>query len=335
MARSKHAAALFEVMSGDKKGRVPRSGASPGNSNWWFKSRGEPESIAAVDPNDPTTGTIKSSLIAPRIAAVEEPEPPRAVGRQATPVVRPKRDLIDPTRPVSAARPAAEDMQAVQFDRARREVKLRLSLTHTIVAAFALMVVVAMAYVMGRRESDKAPELATTETTPAPLPDVLQVPAAKPNVLDVNRPKIRPPAAGGVTPAGASHLSADGARVRDHDFLSTPPLANSAQGMHVPPRTTAIAGPRTVGLNYVVAQCYPSEQVADDARDFLIKEGIPFTVEKGCSWAPKWYSVVSTRGFEHIHTSECESFQKQIEKIGDKFEGTGLKRFEPMLVSWK
>ncbi|HZK80767.1 MAG TPA: hypothetical protein VFC46_06855, partial [Humisphaera sp.] len=309
MARRKHAAALFEVMSGDKKGRISRSNALPRNSSWWFKSRAEPDVIAAVDPNDPTTGTIKSSLIAPRIAAVEEPEPPRDTGRQATPVVRPKRDLIDPTRPANA-RPGAEDSRSVHFDRARREVKLRLPLTHAIVASFAVMVIVGMAYVMGKRELANTPELSTTETTPAALPDVQPISTAKPKVLDVSRPKPRPPVSGGAGMIGTSRLPAGGPHVRDHDFTSTPSIANSAQGMHVAPRTTALIGPRTVGLNYVVAQCYPSEQIAKDARDFLIKNGLPFTVEKGCSWAPKWFSVVSTRGFEHIHTGECESFQK-------------------------
>jgi len=119
--------------------------------------------------------------------------------------------------------------------------------------------------------------------------------------------------------------------------------ANSAQGMHLVPPTAdgALADdvPRTIGVNYVIAQSYPNQQQATDAHDFLVKSGIPCTVEKGPpGWVanPNWYSVVTLRGFEHIHTPECEAFKHQIEKLGDKFAGNGkFKRFDPFLYSWK
>ncbi|HWE01237.1 MAG TPA: hypothetical protein VG326_02415 [Tepidisphaeraceae bacterium] len=335
MARSKHAAALFEVMSGPKKGNTSRSQLSMRTPNWWFKTHADPQTAAVIDPNDPTTTPIKSPLIAPRIAAVEEPERASPAARQATPVARPKRDLIDPTRPVAATRNPADGSRALQFDRVRHEVKLRLPLAHAVVGGFAVVVVVGLAYVMGKHQSTAGLELVTTETSPALSTDVPRTALAQPGVLDVNRPKLRPSSGGGSASTGGPHISVAATHVRDHDFTSTLPVANNAQGMHVAPRPASINGPRTIGLNYVVAQCYPSEQVANDARDFLVKNGIPSTVEKGCSWAPKWYSVVTTRGFEHIHTSECETFQSQIERLGDKFAGNGLKRFEPMLVSWK
>jgi hypothetical protein len=333
MARSKYAAALFEVMA-DKKGNA--SGARA--PNWWIKNRTEPPAAVVIDPNDPTTTPIKSSLIAPRITAVEETPAPQPVVRSSSPASRLKRDPADPTR--AAARPAPESSRAIEFDRMRRELKLRVSLTNAVVAAFAVMMIVALAYVMGKRESAPTSELTTTETTTAESGETPQaaVPVApiKPKVLEVGKPKkASASATPGPANAPAPRLGAEAPRVKDHEFISMPPVANTTTGMHVNPAAPANAK-RTIGINYIIAQSYPAEQTAKDARDFLMKNGITCTVEKGTGFAPNWYSVVTSRGFEHIHTNECENFKSQIDKLGEKFADNGkFNKFEPMLYSWR
>jgi hypothetical protein len=86
-------------------------------------------------------------------------------------------------------------------------------------------------------------------------------------------------------------------------------------------------------------QTYPNQESAIEARDFLLKNGVSCTVEKappGFAVDPTWYAVVSTKGFEHIHTPECENVRHQIEKVGEKFAGNGkFKRFAPTLFKLK
>ncbi len=92
-----------------------------------------------------------------------------------------------------------------------------------------------------------------------------------------------------------------------------------------------------IGVNYVIVQSYPRIENANEARDFLTRNGIPCTVEKApAGWPSTWFSVVSTRGFEHVHTPECETFKHQIEKLGRQFANRGqFKHFSPQLYAWR
>lgn len=338
MARSKNAAALFEVMK-NGKGMASRESES-GRPRLWFKQRDEAPETSS-DPNDPTFSKIKSPLIALSVESVEiasrvadapvaQPSSPRLASKL--------RSSLPQSAPQRSAASSGESSAALYFDRMRRELRIRLNLNGMIVTAFAMITVVGMAYVMGRHDAPPGIELSSSETV---ADNDASKPAPQPSALDLTRRPAKASAAAGFADgAGAHALPSSHARERD----AGPALlqANSAQGMHLAPPTAEGAltedMPRTIGVNYVIAQSYPNQQQATDAHDFLAKSGIPCTVEKGPQgWAnPNWYSVVTLRGFEHIHTPECEAFRHQIEKLGDKFAGNGkFKRFDPFLYSWK
>lgn len=368
MARQKNAAALFEVFHGNKQ-LQQRENDPLRQPKWWLKKSVEPadEPAAAVDPNDPTTTPIKSPLIARRSVAersavarsepaVARPEPAVARGEPARPAVaapvmeKPAaapsaRPLVSSQRATLASRPAAEPARsrpaarvestrsgAFEFDPERREIRIRASLPVAVATAFGLFCAVGMAYVMGRHEAPGG-EIASTETVSMQAVEAPHRPLQSP-VLDVSR------AGKAARPLdGAAPRAIAASRAKDRDAAPTTPLANSADGMHIEPaaQTMTRFGPRTIGLNYVIAQSYPSHQTAAEARDFLVANGIPCTVERApAGWSSQWFSVVTVQGFEHIHSEECENFEAEITRLGEKFAGTArIKRFEPMPIRWK
>ena len=353
MARRKHSAALFEVFNNEKKAKETRAGSIPRAPRWWSRPRVEPTNgatSAVMDANDPTTMKIVSPLLAPRLAAVEamEPAPPPPAPAKPVPVKsappllrseRVERDRVDPTRGGIASRSIFEPASKLfQFDRNQRDVKIHLKLTTLIVAGFGIVLLAGIAYIMGRRSTPAADtvvanhETLSTSDRPRKLP-------VQPNALDVGKRLTHTNTGNGTN--RSVPRNADDARTRDRESGTALPMANTVHGLN--PITSeaagAVEGPRMIGLNYIIAQTFPNQQTAMDAHDFLVNNGIPCTVQKapiGWTADPNWYSVISTRGFERIHTPECEALQRQIEKIGEKFAGNGkFKRFEPHLYRWR
>jgi len=95
---------------------------------------------------------------------------------------------------------------------------------------------------------------------------------------------------------------------------------------------------RTVGLNYVIVQSYPTAEEAKAACDALIKNDILCTVEKAPKgWPAGWYSVIGITGFDRISSSpKYERYIASIKAVGKQFAGSQkFKKFEPMAYKWQ
>ncbi|MDB5303926.1 MAG: hypothetical protein JWM97_1475 [Phycisphaerales bacterium] len=321
MAKGKHAAALFEVIHGNKNIDT-RGGSALRTPKWWFKGRPDAEVPAppALEPPQPST-PVRSGYVAPRIAAVEETAP--------APVAQP-RAAREPA--ATSSRPVGRSGGQVKFDGDRHEVTMRVRYTTAIVSGFAVLVALGLSYVIGRHMAG-GPETASASRVVAPENAVDQVPHTpiKSSALDVPRhPKPQ-------SPSTATPRVPESTRPRD-PVQGNGPGGNTGRLSTPPPPAVAMDGPRVAGLNYVIAQSYPDVKFANEARDFLVKNGIGCTVVQG----PKdfthedWFSVVGTRGFERIHTPECTAYVKAIENFNERFAGTSkFKRLDPHMYRWK
>jgi hypothetical protein len=349
MAKRKRAAALFEVFHETKS--PSRSSSASRGYGWWFKGRAqtaEVEPTEDFDPRDPTTMSIRSPLLAPRIAAVEAmvpvpaPKPP-ATPQPATaqrPVTQyksePSTEAHEPLAVVPSRPGVVGLLSRFRLDRDTREVTMRLPLNAVAIGAFGLVLCIGLAYVMGRhgRNREAIPVAAVTDDnedsqTEDLRPDALDV-ARHPShvsVKDAPAALVKPPA----------HLMSDDAHYHDRDSL---PEANTVHG--ITPIAPPADGPRIIGLNYLLIQNYPNQASATEARDFLVQNGIACTVEKVppgffCP-DPNWMSVITSRGFdrEALRSPEYDAFKRQIEKLGDKFAGNGkFKRFSLQVYKLK
>ncbi|HET6246606.1 MAG TPA: hypothetical protein VFE47_02820 [Tepidisphaeraceae bacterium] len=349
MAKRKHAAALFEVFHNSNKPTSRPAPSAPSRGyGWWFKGRipsaADADEPQAFDENDPTTMTIRSPLLAPRIAAVEAMEPPAAPVKPEPPKLKIKPAAVfKPEPPVESPEPAvpirepADRAEAYDgparfhLDRERREITLRLPFNGALIAACGLFLCVGVAYVAGRHIGSK--EKAGPAVATAPVDQAR--PEVRSSVLEVPRHPSRvataTPAAAPINRVAPRPTIADESRYHDRDSA---PMANNVHGLtSLTPQTQATVGPRIIGLNYVLIQNYPNKESAAEARDFLVQNGIDCTIEKvpsGYLNDPTWVSVISTRGFtrEELHAAEYTAFRKKIEKASEKFAGSGkFKRF--------
>ena len=149
------------------------------------------------------------------------------------------------------------------------------------------------------------------------------------------------------TPTIATDARSDGHRARLSAVYAPQSTAPSAAPLRTNDPATVLPSnngidtnqARSIGLNYILVQSYPNEKLATEARDFLVKSGVPCTVEKGPKdWAsdPSWCSVITTAGYAHIHSPEYESAARNITTLGGQFAGKAkFKRFEPHAYKWK
>ncbi len=204
------------------------------------------------------------------------------------------------------------------FDSDDQSIRVALSYSSAAVIAFAILVLIGLAYITGRHSGRSPLPLLAERTTD-------QIRKDKPNrsVLDV-----RP-----------SYLS-----------TAIPPAANSAKPSDKPqtwndprPSTTYKSedtGQRQIGLNYVIVQTYPDEKDAEAAKDLLCKHGINCTIEPPpAGWwksSDKVYSVIGTTGFDRIHCPEFEHYVAQIMKVSTQFAGNvRYNRFNPSPYLWR
>jgi hypothetical protein len=102
-----------------------------------------------------------------------------------------------------------------------------------------------------------------------------------------------------------------------------------------PVNDIAKPGARIVNLHYVLMQSYFEEKTADDARDFLNKNGIACTIEQGVKgWRSDVYQVIGLRGFAHPSGPEYLAYRKQVIDLGKKFSNSKFKQFEPEALKW-
>lgn len=333
MAKGKHSPALFEVVHGKK--RFDRSAANLRTPKWWFKGRhrgpvapvidvGEPPAYA--DEADPTLRGLPSPTAEPT------PEPPPAEYEPA----------LDSPSDYETPQPARRN-SAFQFviDRERQELFVRVRYTAAIIAGFALVVVIALAY-MGGRHLGRGPATALASRSSE---EIAAGPIEK-GVLDVNtnsgaRTFVTPPTSG-----SGGGISAQPAPTRQAEPFVVPPVTNSPvrqSGPSTPSTPTRPPGlengKRIANQQYVVIQSYAGDQrkLAEEARDFLIRNGIPCTIENGIAgWPATWHTVVGTAAFDRASGPQYEAYRARIIDIGKDFAGkSAWKQFDPRAIRWR
>jgi hypothetical protein len=137
-------------------------------------------------------------------------------------------------------------------------------------------------------------------------------------------------------PAHVSVLDVAGATRLASDVAAEAPQTVKAAGADAQPATNASVPTRQMNLNYVLMQNYADEKTATDARDFLQKNGIPCSIERGVKgWSRDAYQVVGYEGFAHISGPDYVAYRKRILTLSDKYAPQrGYKRFDPLAVKW-
>lgn len=197
---------------------------------------------------------------------------------------------------------------ASQATSPRQGVWFRLTSGHLVLGAVALVLIVGAAYWAGR--GPRAPQMTR------PTEDIKKD-TANPGVLDVG------------------HESGTGTVEQDPVTLAGQGRVTAGDGALAVGRTGAQDSGRVVGRNYIVVQSYPDISTANEAREHLAKSGIACTVEKGLSFAPKWYCVVTTAGFEKVNSREYEDCVRKIQSASNRFVSPKFKKFEPQAYRWR
>ena len=181
----------------------------------------------------------------------------------------------------------------VKVDPDRQEIAFKLTYTSAIVGAFALIVVLSLAYVIGRRMNQgPAGAMAATMST-----NDLRKGPTQPGVMDLAKA-----ARDGVPTSIAPDGGDESANVIDptpntpKTSTTAPPLAKPAAPVEEP-----FNGKRIINKNYMVMQSFPESEkaLAEEAVKRLNQARIGTTLEHGLrGWPSTWYNVVGTMPFE-------------------------------------
>ena len=309
MAKGKHSTALFEVIhSANRPERVAQSLRTP---KWWFKGRQTPPSQGAP---------AESRYSEP------DPAPPAPVAAEPVQVSTPPppRHSFDSDR-----RHGRSSAVHFDFDRSRKEITLRLRYTTAVVSGFAVCVLIAMSYVIGRHIG-KGPRTALASEQPN-VQELMQQPP-QPGVANVARPHAHP------SQQLSSNTEAPRHRIEAPQQAPTTLKPHPQQPASLIPAGIESRLPRTISLNYVIIQTYPPEerQAAEAARDYLTRNGIPCTLEKVPDFArnPSWSCLVGTAGFAHISSPEYREYVDNILRLGSKFKSSNFDRWNPSPKKW-
>lgn len=282
MAKRKHTTALFEVYRQSVSHEEPRKPGWAQRAVNWLRR-----------------GINSGQRIWPK-RTTAQPEPPSTETPRKTEVAE-----IDGGR-------------GMRFDFVSDDQTIRIVLSYSSAAviAFALLVLIALAYLTGRHSSQHPLPLLAERTTE-------QIRQGKPDrsVLDVTSSNLST-----AIPPAAAKPSAKPQTWNDSRLNAT--------------YKTEDDEPRQIGLNYVIIQTYPNEKNAQAARDLLRKNGINCTVEPP---PPGWwrsrtkvYSVIGTTGFDRIHCPEFERYIASIMKVSKQFAGhVRYNRFNPSPYLWR
>jgi hypothetical protein len=196
----------------------------------------------------------------------------------------------------------------VEVDSEVQQVTFRVTYPSLIIAAFALLVAISLAFIVGRATQ-------RSESLPAGVADsqlVRQGPVY-PQVMDVRN-------------RGTSGNEAP----RSTAASETSTTSNSAP---------ALSADRVNGRNYVIIQSYQNEAAAVAARDVLAQHGIATTIERGLPrYADKsWYILVGTQGFDRLRDNpEYDRYLQSIRQVGARYAGDSrFKPFAPQPYSWR
>jgi hypothetical protein len=298
MAKHKRSVALFEVIQSSRTSHKSLSDVLR-TPKWWFKRKSGEAGGGPAATGGPADHTAAASPAAQGSSPNVPSLPSTALSTE-----------VESTAPAPAI-PGVD----LKVDPDRQRITFHITYTSAIVTAFAVLVVVGLAYVIGskmRSGPSKAAAESSTERLRqgAPRGDVLNV---RPNSTQRPAP---PPA--------------------DPDDAITP--------VPQPPRqqVTSTTQPtqRIIGLNYVVMQGYPPEEraMAVEARDLLIKNGIACTIEQDLPGLNRnWHIVVGLQGFERIgYNPEFDKYEGLVRKVNDKFpRNAKFKKLEPMPYKWR
>lgn len=303
MAKGKHAAALFEVIHADRRyGKKTSPADSLSTPKWWFKGKGK----------------VRLEGVAPVAPAQSAPPPP-----VTAPVAS------DP-QPIDYLPPALSDPAARQVDvrvnSDRQEINFKLTYTSAIVGGFALLVVLSLAYVIGRKmNAGPAAAVAATVST-----NDLRKGAPQKGVMDLAKAQRN----------GVTSIAPEGDE--SAKVIDAPPTARAPAPPPLVKSNTAVLpfdGRRLVNQNYVVVQSWPAQEKehAIEAAKLLNEANIGATVVQGLpGWQPTWFSVVGTMPFERTKNNPVyDAYKKSIMDVSAKYAGkTKWKRFEPMAKKW-
>ncbi len=353
MAKGKHSAALFEVISKSKG--LKQSGDSKvlETPRWWFKRRDAiraevPSSApaakasasfaSATSTTSPSGSSSSQSSGTPVAAALPTSTASSHESHASSALITPP--PAAPTEPMLGARsfdnavvppldatydaPPSDDPRSrpvrMSIDGIRKQISVRMTYTSAAISLFALAVIVGIAYLIGQH-MNRGPNLVLG----GPRTADLRAGPKYPSVLDVRRPTPGGPA-DTTEPLPAESTNVVPAAV--HPAFNEP---------HAPATSVVEDSKRVIGMNYIIAQTYPDKKGADDACDALNKHGIHCTVEKALKDWNSWYAVVTIRGFDKIRNSqEYDRLKQQITEVSAQFAGKStFKGFEPMPYKWR
>jgi hypothetical protein len=298
--------------------------------------RPEPEPIEEEHPEvDTAPHPFESSdPVAPKMDGFVDNEEPAlhdpTIGRSPTDDEQAPKSITKLSRP--AKRP-------VRVNYGGQQINLRLTYTSAAISAFGLMVVVGLAFLVGKSlsrgpASAGAASIGAVKNGPV-FPGVMNVPAGKTSSGDdeLVSPKARtsPPTPAQKNPTNPPKpQNPEKIEQPKPTQVVTPAPANNPQGL-------GPNGKRIVGMQYVWIQSYPDPEDANDAVEALAKAGIQATAEKGIWLAPGWSCVVGTRAFDHTRNNpEFDAYVKGIKDVSNSFAAQSkFRRFDPKPVGWK
>ncbi|MGN6727672.1 MAG: hypothetical protein ACTHLZ_17265, partial [Tepidisphaeraceae bacterium] len=243
---------------------------------------------------------------APVQDAFFSPAPERSANERSS-----RREIFDP-----AASSGVEDYLAGA--RPSGEIALRFSYTTAAIAGVGIVLGLVIVYVIASAGHKKANRYATDIVQPG----VLNV---APSGTDNSAPAATP-----VKPATDDRLAprADAGGAQRTLGLET-------LGHPIPVPTSV---KRVIGLQYVVLLSFPRADDANELVKFLADNGVPATAEKALpGYSPSWYSVVTTRGFDHVRKNpDYDSYVAALGKLMQKYaRGSKFRTFQPDVYSWR
>jgi hypothetical protein len=300
MAKKKRSAALFEVMVKQEQRRLPRRPGVFRTIYLWFKNRPRQ---TAMEGAVARAAEAQAAISAPVMeATITAPLPPAP------------RAVVEVEYAAPPQRSSDHDGESgVTVRRDRGALALRMSYGTAMIGTFALATVVVVAFLVGRKWSNRPQTVLATTTT-----EKIRQQPPRPNLTNIRAP---------VRPA---------------------PLDNNAEPVETPGGSTGAAGggvaparsrERTLGLNYVMVQAYLEEKHATQAATLLQQNGIECTVERNVPGFLK-YSVVGMIGFSKISNNQhLEAYMSKIRSVGDlysKSRGSSfIYSFKPQPFKWQ
>ncbi len=320
MARKKRSVALFEVIQKDKRFQRKTLGVSslraPGS---WFGRREPLRAIGNANAGmapvaEPTHEMLTADpTLRPLVSINEDTASPSVVTEPARPKPRGQKR---PAYHAAMARRSGPSAWTVAYQKFIEEMKprwrrLQISMAGQsgLLTGASAAAVVIMGVLIARHIT---PSAATSTGVTASI-EQLRSQAAHPSVLEV---------------AGAART--------ETELPATLPPDGKITGADAQPATNTSMPARQVNLNYVVIQSYGDQKTATDARDFLMRNGIFCSIERGVkNWRKDFYQVVGSQGFTRVSGPDYQAYRGRISALSAKFAPShGYREFAPQAVKW-